>query len=312
MKKFTSFLFLALFFSFRLFGQFSSVLPLNPVPVISYTADKPQSKTWFLDGKHWTVLGTSAGTYLCRLDGTTWTKVLRLHSSGYGRADCKVVGNVVHVLIFKKDISRLVSAEYVPATKSYKLWTERPSTVDLTLDEGIETATIDIDTQGRMWLASDGVTTVNIRWSDFPYAVWSPPNTIATGISEDDIGEVVAMPSLGKIGVFWSNQVTKRFGFRTHLDGDNPANWSADEIPASQSALNVGHGFADDHMNIKTGNDGTLYCAVKTSYDKPGYPKLILLVRRPAGTWDNVYPVSETGTRGIALVNETIGKIKVV
>ena len=32
--------------------------------------------------------------------------------------------------------------------------------------------------------------------------------------------------------------------------------------------------------------DGTLYAAVKTSYDSSGYPKIALLVRRPNGVWD--------------------------
>ena len=39
-----------------------------------------------------------------------------------------------------------------------------------------------------------------------------------------------------------------------------------------------------------------LYAAVKTSYDTPGYPKIALLIRRPAGTWDDLYSVDETGT----------------
>lgn len=311
MKKIT-FLILACFiFSFKAFAQFSSIVALNPVPIISNTADKPQSKTWYHDGKHWTVLGTSTGIFLCRLNGNSWDKVLQLHTSGYGRADCKVTGGVVHVLIFKKEISRLVSAEYDPATQLYKRWQERPRTVDLQLDSGVETATIDIDTQGRMWLVSDGVGDINVRWSDFPYSIWSPPKTLATGITDDDIGEVIAMPASGKIGVFWSDQNSQRFGFRTHADGDDPTNWTVNEVPASQSALNIGHGMADDHMNIKAGADGTLYCAVKTSYDKVGYPKLALLVRRPAGNWDNLYNVSEFGTRGVVVVNEAAGKLKV-
>ena len=70
--------------------------------------------------------------------------------------------------------------------------------------------------------------------------------------------------------------------------------------------------MADDHLNIKAAADGTIYAAVKTSYDTPGYPKIALLVRRPAGTWDNLYGISESGTRGIVLLNETAGKVKVI
>ena len=120
------------------------------------------------------------------------------------------------------------------------------------------------------------------------------------------------MPNTGKIGVLWSNQVTQRFGFRTHSDGTDPAHWLADEVPASQSALDQGKGMADDHLNMKIAADGTIYCAVKTGYDEVGFTKIGLLVRRPNGTWDKLYRVSENGTAPIVLLNEARGKIKVV
>jgi hypothetical protein len=70
--------------------------------------------------------------------------------------------------------------------------------------------------------------------------------------------------------------------------------------------------MADDHMNVATTSDGTLYAAVKTSYDTAGYPKVALLVRRPAGTWDNLYGVDESGTRGIVSVDEANGVLNVI
>ena len=210
----------------------------------------------------------------------------------------------------------MVSVEYVPASQTYKLWSHRTSTVGLTLDTGVETAVIDIDGTGRMLLASAGVSDINVRWSDAPYNTWSSPIAVATGVKDDDICTVVYMPTANKIGVFWSNQNTKRFGFKTHADGASPSTWSADEIPASQSALNAGSGMADDHMNIALASDGTLYCAVKTSYDLNGYTRIALLIRRPSGTWDNLYEVTQTGSvltsRPIVLLNESIGKIRVV
>ena len=38
--------------------------------------------------------------------------------------------------------------------------------------------------------------------------------------------------------------------------------------------------MADDHLNVAVASDGTLYAAVKTSYDTAGYPKIAMLVRR--------------------------------
>ena len=41
--------------------------------------------------------------------------------------------------------------------------------------------------------------------------------------------------------------------------------------------------MADDHIHLAVASNGTLYAAVKTSYDSSGYPKIALLVRRRVG-----------------------------
>jgi hypothetical protein len=316
MKRFTVFLICAILIPISLAAQltqeFASVTRLDPLQISNNTSDKPQSKVWNYDGKWWTVLTNSTGTYLWRLDGTSWTDVLKISPGKYAKADCKIVGDVTHILLFRgNNTSYLVSVEYVPTSGTYKLWSQRTSKVDLTFDIGVETASIEIDGKGRMWIASDAAKAINVRWSDAPYTTWSTPITIARKIKDDDICGIIALP--GKIGVFWSNQNTRRFGFKTHTDGAAPAKWSADEVPASQSALDIGRGMADDHMNMAIASDGTLYCAVKTSYDTPGYPKLALLIRRPEGTWDNLYEVTQIeGTRPVVILNEALGKLKVI
>ena len=69
--------------------------------------------------------------------------------------------------------------------------------------------------------------------------------------------------------------------------------------------------MADDHMHLAVSSDGTLYAAVKTSYDTSGYPKLALLIRRPNGVWDNLYAIGtkgdgalSNGTRPFIVLNE--------
>jgi hypothetical protein len=292
---------------------FAAVTHLTPVPTTTNTADKPQSKVWSYAGKFWTVLPTSDGIFLWRLDGTSWTRQMRVSSGTKARADCKVAGSVAHVLLFRGDnTSYLVSLEYNASLGTYQFWAPRPDRVSIEFEAGTETATLDIDGLGRMWVASDDAAgNVNVRWSDPPYSVWNLPVVVATGTQSDDLTSLIAMP--GKVGVLWSNQNTKRFGFRTHADGAPPTSWSSDEVPAASSALNIGAGMADDHLNIAMAGDGTLYCAVKTGYDEPGFTKLALLVRRPSGVWDPLYEVSEyEGTRPIALLNEVAGKIRVV
>jgi hypothetical protein len=287
---------------------------LTALPVTANTGEKPQSKVWTHDGRWWCVLPNSSGTWVWRLDGTTWTSVLKLSNATSVHADVKAMGATTHVLLFTSATTELASIEYVPATQTYQAWTTRPANALIVLDAGTETATIDVDSQGRMWLATDraaGTDQIVVYYSDAPYSTWSGPVTLATGITSDDIAVITAFPD-GKIGVLWSNQSTQRFGFRTHADGTSPSTWTADELPASQSALNVGLGMADDHLHVAVASDGTLYAAVKTSYDTAGYPKIALLVRRPAGTWDDLYEVDQAGTRGIVLLDENAGTVTVV
>ncbi len=298
--------------------SFVSVTPLGNIVSGVDTRENPQAKSWFYAGKWWCVVPAgSNGTQIFRLDGTTWTPVLKLLSSG-SRADCWVVGDVVHFLLYKGASANayISSAQYDAATGTYKFWSKRAANVTLSMPAGSETATLTVDGQGRMWVASAGVADVQVWYSDAPYTSWSAPITIASGINDDDICAITKLP--GKIGVFWSNQNTKRFGFKTHTDGSSPTEWSSDEVPASQSAIdNVGSGMADDFMNLVVASDGTMYAAVKTNFGRTGYVSLGLLVRRPSGSWDNMYPVlvedgSKKGTEPIVLLNETLGKIKVI
>src|SRR5690606_34913154 len=85
-----------------------------------------------------------------------------------------------------------------------------------------------------------------------------------------------------------------------------------DEVPAGSSALPVGGGMADDHLNTAVASDGTLYAAVKTSYNSPSHPAVALLVRRPNGTWDPLYEVDHEGTRPIVVLNEQNDTVSVL
>jgi hypothetical protein len=292
---------------------FATINYFTPLNISSHTGQKPQAKTWKFAGKWWAALATEQGTKIFKLVGNNWTDIITLSTANNAKCDVRVVGDVVHLLLFRTSTSYVVSIEYDPATDKYKLWSKRNAKANITFETGTETATMDMDASGRMWIASDGDTDIRVRYSDFPYGTWSAPIVLATGVTIDDICSITTLND-GKIGVFWGNQNTQRFGFRTHANGAIPSTWSADENPASQSALNVGHGFSDDHLQLMLASDGTLYVAMKTSYDTDGYPKIGLLVRRPAGTWDNLYPVTTNlvGTRPMVILNESIGKLKVL
>ena len=292
------------------------------------TGEKPMSKVWNYSGKWWSVFPantgvTSAGSWLWRLDGTTWTPVLKLSTSTTSKADVKPagspVGSVVHILLYNGSTADLASVQYSSGT--YVAWTSRPGLTSVSLPSS-ETATIDIDSTGRMWLNSQhdvtGSRDIIMYDSASPYSSWNGPNIIGTGtLVGDDISVVTALPN-NTVGVLWANENTHRFVFRYHKDGDPNTTWSTEELPASQYGYDTGAGFSDDHINVKVATDGTLYAAIKTSYDTAGYPRMALMVRRLSGTsgagnWDtNIYGVSESGTRPIVVLDETAGILSVV
>ncbi len=271
------------------------------------TGEKPQSKVWSYGGDWFAVLPNSSGTWVWRLDGSNWTQLLKLSSNDSVQADVKTVGAVAHLLLFDGSSTQLASIQYNAATRGYGFWTERPANVNISLPSSTETATIDVDSTGRMWLCYENKSsrTVEVRYSDGNYASWSAAITVASGINSDDIAAVIAMPT-GQIGVFWSNQNTSTFGFRTHDDGAAPTSWSAAEVAAPQSQSSR---MADDHLHLAVTVDGTLYVAAKTSYDKSGSPEIILLVRRPNGNWDPMYAVAGTGTRPVIALSEVHNRL---
>ena len=293
---------------------------ITPIATISdvdtnATLKNPQSKVWSHDGVWWSVLNTNSGTSLYRLDGATWTQIIFLTGS-FHNADVLPVGNgdVTYALLYSGGLPKLAKFTYVSG--AYELTPLVSPAVPLAsvpISAGSDTATIAIDTTGKMWLAYDAQDTIEVRYADAPYTSWSAPVTLATTSSDErELSAIVAFD--GKIGVLWSNHLTQRFGFRYHVDGADPTDFSVDEVPASQSALNAGSGMADDHMNIKVGADGTLYAAVKTAYDLQNitYPEIALLVRRPNGAWDPLYKIAAQGTRPIVEINDAAQFIRFI
>jgi hypothetical protein len=302
------------------------VIDLAPISISADTGEKPQSKVWGHAATWWAVLPSTSfadsnddGPWVWRLElDETWTNVLQLSSNSGAKADVKAVGEVAHVLLYDRSDTELISIEYDGATDSYDFWSLRPSATSISLSRS-ETATIDIDSTSRMWLATEKRSDIIVYYSDFPYVSFSGPIVLEQGISSDDISVVTALPN-GTIGVLWSNQNDKQFGFRVHEDGADPSVWLPDEVPAADT---FGNGVADDHLNVAVGSDGTLFAAVKTSFNSSSHPRIAVLVRRlvgggPNGTWENrsepdeVYEIDESGTRGIILLNEDTGRVRVV
>ncbi|WP_157074853.1 hypothetical protein, partial [Janibacter limosus] len=281
------------------------------IPASTNTGEKPQSKVWRHDGAWWVVLGSTgispAGTWVWKLEGERWRPEVMISPSTAVRADVQTDGDLAHVLLHGPSTS-LVSLQYDGA--GYQPWAQRPEATGISMP-GSETATLTTDTTGRMWVAYDTSTTVQMRYSDAPYTSFSAPITVASGIKDDDIAAITSLRG-GRIGVMWSNQSSRRFGFRTHQDGSAPSSWTSDEVPAGGSAKSVGGGMADDHINLAVASDGTLFAAVKTSFDSASQPVIALLVRQPDGAWEPLHEVARHGTRPIVLLDEGAATVKVV
>lgn len=288
--------------------QMMSATPLQNASFSANAGVKPQSKIFEYANQWWTVMPNKTGTWVYRLDGTAWTQTQQISTNKTVHADVKMAGDLAEVLLFSSSSTQLATLQYDAADNKFEPWSVRPQLANVGLLKGVETATLEMDSTGRLWVASDTKSTIEVRYSDGNYTNWSAPITVASGISGDDISSIIAMPN-HTLGVFWSNQNTKRFGFRVHQDGADATQWSADEVPAGQSALNIGHGMADDHMHLAVESNGTLYAAVKTGYDKAPNSHISLLVRRPNGTWDNLYLVDTAGTRPVMVVDEAAGQL---
>lgn len=289
--------------SMNIYAQFGYVKSLDGFGVTFPTSDKPQSKVWLApDGKWWCVMPTntesSDGAWLYKLNNTTWDPVLRIGSSTNSHADCKVYGNITYVLLVHSSTADLYKLTYSSGTYTV---IELASSISNSVDE---TATIDIDSDGRMWLAWDATSAIYVQWSDSPYDSWSGTITLNTGhsVDSDDICAIIAFD--GKIGVLWSNQNDWEFQFKYHVDGASASTWSSLEI------ANTKYHIADDHINLAAHSNGTIYAAVKST---SGSPNIGLLVRNSSGAWDNIYTVdANTGTRPVVILTESGGGILTV
>jgi hypothetical protein len=289
--------------------QMMSVTPLQNYSFAQDASLKPQSKMFEYAGQWWTVMPNKAGTSVYRLDGTSWTETQQVSTNSKVHSDVKMDGDLAHVLLYSGSKTQVATLQFDAADDRFEAWSQQPNLINIALAGGSQaTATIERDSTGRLWIASNGKSGIEVRYSDGLHTSWSAPITVAPGISGRDMSSIIAMPN-GTIGVFWSDQKTKRFGFRVHQDGEAASAWSANEVPGSQSALNIGHGMADNHMHLAVTSDGTLYAAIKTGYDKAGQTLIGLLVRRPNGTWDNIYTVSDTGTRPVIVLDEAANQL---
>jgi len=222
-------------------------------------------------------------------------------ASPSGRADVLWNGTHLFVLIYKGTTASFSKYTYDGAGT----YTRIVGPVTITLSGGTsESATIDQDSTGRLWIVYDPDINIRVFWSDpVNHALWDPTgmtiNTLPTLAGGDDLAGVVAFTNcLGAtsnncIGVLWSDQNSDSVRFRIHRDEDLPGTWQTEEV-AAQGGL-----VADDHINVKATDVGDILAATKSSTEIPpgnSADETNLLVRQhTTGAWQK-FPITAGGT----------------
>ena len=296
-------------------------LPILQVPGYvntGETEDKPQSKIWEYDKRYFAALPFKENIFysikIFEIKETGWLEILSMETVNNRNPtdlDCKPQNDVCHIVSNYRDEIQIHTISYNHQSKTYAAWPERPEAVVISDNiSSVETVTAEIDSTERMWILYNGADNILVRHSEPPYTSWSNEIELVSGLHGDDLGTIIKLPT-GQIAAMWSNQNNKVFGFRVHDDMQDPSVWSEDERPG-QDAPTTGAGVADDHINTCVSQDGTMYAAIKTSYDLPGYTQIGLFKRDITGTWTGPVEVDTSGTRPISILDDQIGRIYVI
>ncbi|MBT31684.1 MAG: hypothetical protein CMO01_18665 [Thalassobius sp.] len=248
------------------------------------TADKPQSKLWYMDNCWWAILPKSTGPSLWQRTENGWVEHVEIHEKLKGvpgRADVYVDDH--NLIAVGVEAQQLV----VFRLEKNKKWSaEKLATFSLTEKESVETATITLDKNGNGWLAAVAGDKVSVWASNKGLKKWSGPFTLAEGIGKDDICTITSLPE--GVGVIWSDQINEAVKIRIHNNGNAFNDWEKETI------IESGNNTADDHLNTALSKDGTLWLTTKNSVDEVGGPQFVLRVRTADGKWSN-YPYCNLG-----------------
>lgn len=252
------------------------------------TADKPQSKLWFMDGYWWALLPNSSGPSLWQRKEEGWlehTEITEALRGVPGRADVWADGNhvtAVGVADLSKTNYSLTVFRLSKKSSSIEWKTEILAELFPPSPEyAIETATIVQDGKGNWWIAAVADTKVCVWNSPSCGKKWSHPIVLAEGIDNDDICVVTTLPD-NEVGVIWSDQIRDAVLIRIHKDGDPAENWGKEEI------IDKGNLTADNHFNTSLAPDGTLWIATKNEVDVTDKPQFVLRIRSADGKWTNM------------------------
>jgi hypothetical protein len=298
------------------------------------TYDKPQSKLWFQGGSWWGLLYSTSqhATCIYRLDLSSqqWVNtgtIVDTRPTARGDALWDSQTGKLYVVSGTTVVSeygsppdpaavsagsaQLLRFSYDAASKAYSLDPGFPATVDQGSTESI---TIAKDSTGELWVtytlvAPDNTSHVYVTHSVGNDTTWATPYvlpTTAASVHYDDISAIIAFQG-NKIGVMWSNQLTRKFYLAVHQDGTSDSAWQT-EIAYGGGVGGCSTGCANDHINLKTVQDGSgrVFAAIKTANRNTGQPFVALVVRDGMGAWSGYQfgAVEDVHTRPMVMIDE--------
>ena len=189
-------------------------------------------------------------------NGTTWTEVLKLSDSTDVKADVKVTGDLIHALLYAGTNTQLVSAQYNTGTATYRAL-ERcgPRRQPLPAQQRDRDDRYRLGPAGCGWRRGERRSPgqIVVYYSDPPYGDVEWPHHPGDRDHRQRRYRRGDRDCPGNRSACCGPTRTPACGAsvsRRTSDGADPATWTDDEVPASQSAQNVGLGMADDHMNV--------------------------------------------------------------
>ncbi len=192
---------------------------------------------------------------------------------------------------------------------------------------GAPTVTIALDSTGDLWTTWTKDGEVRYSKSDDGGAVWSAPaqlpvqvpNSISASVT-DELNDTAAVIAFGSnVGIMWNDEndlptaPENGYYFADIAAGADPtvgANWTLDKLP-SLVATNDG---ADNHINMKTTSDGSVYMVGKMSTDtvncatNQNRALLPFFARTPGGSWSThlAGTVGDCNTRPQVVISEEL------
>jgi hypothetical protein len=271
------------------------------------TADKPQSKLWWNDGRWWANMFDPASTdwhifYLDRatqkwidtgvaVDGRPTTSSDTLWDGQYlfiGTHGVRTGTNASST----SSAMNLYRYTYNTTTRKFVPSAGFPKTISQNSSESL---TIDKDSSGTVWATWTKVTgttsQVFLNNGTSNGETWGTPFVMPTTgdvkptVAVDDISTLVAFGT-NRVGVLWSNQTDNTVYWSIRTDGTGRTSWAGGVAVRSNK-------IADDHLNIKSiqaDASGRVFAAVKTSLDQvsggsTNAAQINLLSWSPGGGW---------------------------